>query len=124
MPIDNINKMIGERLRAQRVRKGLSQKKMGDLHGISFQQVQKYEKGRSSMSSSHLYNFAQSLGVGIEYLFKNIEELPETDQEVEGAAAETSFVSNREFLELMKSLHRIKDPLTRKSLTALIRSIK
>lgn len=63
---------VGHRLRAARMARGISQEKMGELLGITFQQIQKYEKGANRISASRLYDISLVLGVGIQYFFDDI----------------------------------------------------
>ena len=64
---------VGGRMRMRRLLLGMSQEKLGELLGITFQQVQKYEKGANRISASRLYYGAKILGVPVQFFF---EELP------------------------------------------------
>ena len=70
-----IDKHVGNRVRMRRLLIGMSQEKLGELLGITFQQVQKYEKGSNRISASRLYYLAQILGVPIQFFY---DELPDT----------------------------------------------
>jgi transcriptional regulator with XRE-family HTH domain len=61
---------VGSRLRMRRVTLGMSQEKLGDAFGLTFQQVQKYEKGMNRISSSRLQQAAGILGVSVPFLFR------------------------------------------------------
>jgi transcriptional regulator with XRE-family HTH domain len=63
---------VGERLAALRKARGLSQGELGQKLGITFQQVQKYERGTNRISAGRLYEIAVILGVGIQYFFKEV----------------------------------------------------
>ena len=63
---------VGERLAALRKARGLSQGELGQKLGITFQQVQKYERGTNRISAGRLYEIAIILGVGIQYFFKEV----------------------------------------------------
>ncbi len=65
-----IEKKIGEKIRELRKKKGLSQIELANRIGISFQQIQKYEKGLSKISISRLYQISDALGVDINYFFQ------------------------------------------------------
>lgn len=63
---------VGNTVRELRIRKGVSQQALGDQIGVSFQQVQKYERGTNRMGSSRLVQIAEALGVQVEDLFRGI----------------------------------------------------
>lgn len=66
---------VGKRLRFCRNMKGLNQRALGDAIGVTFQQVQKYERGMNRMGSSRLYEFSKLLSVPISYFFEGFEEV-------------------------------------------------
>jgi len=68
---------VGNRIRMRRQIVGMSQEKLGELLGITFQQVQKYEKGSNRISASRLYYAAKTLGVPVQFFF---EDLPGVDE--------------------------------------------
>jgi transcriptional regulator with XRE-family HTH domain len=63
---------VGNRIRVRRQLIGMSQEKLGELLGITFQQVQKYEKGSNRISASRLYYAAKTLGVPVQFFFDDI----------------------------------------------------
>lgn len=69
-----IDVQIGHRLRELRIRRGLSQEALGDMLGISFQQVQKYEKGSNRLAGSTMWDISQRLDVPITWFFEGIEQ--------------------------------------------------
>lgn len=79
MACDEIDIEIGKRLRQARVAAGLTQTELGTGLGISFQQVQKYEKGRNRVGCGRLYKIARILGVKIAYFFDGVEHLLDPD---------------------------------------------
>ncbi len=79
MACDEIDIEIGKRLRQARAAAGLSQTELGVQLGISFQQVQKYEKGRNRIGGGRLYKVARILGVKITYFFDGVERLLDAD---------------------------------------------
>ena len=66
---DEIDKHVGLRIRNRRVLMGLSQEKLADAVGVTFQQVQKYERGTNRVSASRLYTFSKILGVKIDFFY-------------------------------------------------------
>ena len=75
MACDEIDVEIGNRVRQARVAAGLTQTELGIHLGISFQQIQKYEKGRNRIGGGRLYRIARILGVKITYFFDGAEHL-------------------------------------------------
>ena len=63
---------VGNRVRMRRMLIGMSQEKLGDQLGLTFQQVQKYEKGSNRVSASRLYQMAQILGVNIQFFYDDM----------------------------------------------------
>ena len=72
---------VGNRVRMQRMLVGMSQEKLGEHLGLTFQQVQKYEKGSNRVSASKLYQMAQVLGVPVQFFY---EDLPGSRSEANG----------------------------------------
>ena len=124
---------VGERLRTRRTLLGLSQMAIADQMGLTFQQIQKYEKGAIRISGSRLYDLSQILGVEMDYFFD------EMDQETEKASpAQISHhkskrspkkptksedpLHKRETLELVRAYYRITDPTIRDHLRKLFQS--
>ena len=68
----SIDKEIGSRVRMRRISIGMSQEKLGDMLGLTFQQVQKYEKGTNRISVGRLVDIAKILGVDIHFFFDGI----------------------------------------------------
>jgi len=68
-----VDKYVGTRLRDRRTILGLSQEEIGDSVGITFQQIQKYERGKDRIAASRLYEFSQLLGCSIAYFFDGLE---------------------------------------------------
>ncbi len=79
MACDEIDIEIGKRLKQARVAAGLTQTELGTGLGISFQQIQKYEKGRNRVGCGRLYKIARILGVKITYFFDGVEHLLDPD---------------------------------------------
>ena len=114
---------VGTRVRLRRMLLGMSQEKLGEHLGLTFQQIQKYEKGINRIGASRLFDLSRVLAVPVQFFY---EELPVSDgaggfaEQPEGYAVE--FLSSREGLELNKAFARITDPRVRRSIVELIRS--
>lgn len=95
-----IDVYVGGRIRLQRIMRGLTQSELAQLVGISFQSVQKYERGENRVSASRLHEFAAALGVSEQYFFDGIG----NDTGELGAAAQEPTVSALEGKELHRQL--------------------
>ncbi len=69
-----VQQLIGRNIRLLRESRGVSQEELGDMLGITYQQIQKYEKGKSGLSAPRLYAMSQYLYVPYEYFFSGLEE--------------------------------------------------
>ncbi len=119
---------VGARLRACRTLAGFSQERLGHAVSLSFQQIQKYEKGLNRIGASRLQQFSQILNVPPSYFF---EDMPGIDQQAQpgGEApalgeidADRSPVSRRQALELVRNFGRISDGVVRDRIFQLIKA--
>lgn len=108
---------IGARLRAARMLAGISQSRLGDAVGITFQQIQKYEKGHNRIGGSRIQQFAQVLNVSPAYFFGDA--AVDAAAEVAAEAAATGHAGRREALDMMQVYTRIADPAARRALRTL-----
>lgn len=121
---------VGRRLRARRILLGMSQESLGDAVGVTFQQIQKYEKGLNRIGSSRLYEFSRILNVAIAYFFEdfgNNASLPASDAQLALNEKESLFeyekLGNKEVLTLVRAYNEIDDSDVRKSILALLKSL-
>ena len=106
---------------------GMSQERLGDSMGLTFQQVQKYEKGVNRIGASRLFQISKILDVPVQFFF---EEAPNVGdlRPVRGMAEPDSesfileFLNTREGLELNRAFVKIRDPKVRKSIVDLVRA--
>jgi len=97
-PLDAI---VGERVRQQRISLGLSQGALAEQLGVTFQQVQKYERGTNRIGASRLHGIAHALGVPISFFFDDADVIPVPDDLVEvGASSPEGLRLNRAFLKI------------------------
>ena len=127
MTSNPVDVYVGTRLKIRRLELGLSQNKIGEMTGITFQQVQKYEKGSNRIGSSRLYEFAKILKVPVSYFFEQYE-LTFGDNGVlsDNRASfddDKDNVSEKEILTLIKNFSAIKDPNVRKSIISLAKTL-
>jgi transcriptional regulator with XRE-family HTH domain len=129
-----IDAHVGSRVRLRRTLLGMSQEKLGDALGLTFQQVQKYERGVNRIGASRLFDLARVLDVPIGFFFDDLP--PEMGGNVAVrsrpalyglAEAQNGFdddnMNKRETLELVRAYYRITDPAVRKRVFDLIKSL-
>jgi transcriptional regulator with XRE-family HTH domain len=121
-----VDAQVGSRVRLRRMLIGMSQERLGELLGLTFQQVQKYEKGVNRIGAGRLFDVARILGVPIEYFYESV------SNQLAGArgfaeegnpAPVMEFVSSGEGLQLSLAFMRIKDARVRKRVLDLVRSL-
>jgi len=122
-----VDQHVGSRVRLRRMLLGMSQERLGESIGITFQQVQKYEKGVNRIGASRLLQISEILDVPVEFFF---EEAPHIDGRREPGMAEADsetfileFLNSREGLELNRAFAKIADPKVRKRVVNLVRSL-
>ena len=117
---------VGSRIRLRRTMLGLSQEKLGERLGITFQQVQKYEKGTNRVGASRLQNIAGILDVPVAFFF---EDAPGDTSSSEGGLAESptsyvvNFLSSAEGLQLNRSFVKIANPKIRRRIIDLVKAL-
>ncbi|MDE2583532.1 MAG: helix-turn-helix transcriptional regulator [Rhodospirillales bacterium] len=124
---------VGSRIRLRRTLLGMSQERLGESLGLTFQQVQKYERGVNRVGASRLFDLAHALDVPISFFF---DDMPDSVAGPLGASARRlhglseaqdpfgdDTMSRRETLELVRAYYRISDPAVRKRVFELIKSM-
>ena len=108
----NIDKHIGYKLKLRRVDAGMSQEALGEKVGLSFQQIQKYEKGANRISASRLFELTRILEVDISYFFEGFETSGPYLRMEDSAPIPKfiDFVSSNEGMSLNRAFTRIKKP--------------
>jgi transcriptional regulator with XRE-family HTH domain len=119
-----VDRHVGSRVRLRRMLLGLSQEKLGDALGLTFQQVQKYEKGTNRIGASRLQQIAQFLKVEIASFFEGLsDEKQQPGFAEEGTTFLMDFLNSSEGLQLNRAFARIKDPRVKRRLVALINAL-
>jgi len=121
-----IDAQVGNRVRLRRMLIGMSQEKLGEMLGLTFQQVQKYEKGVNRIGAGRLFEVARILGVPIDYFYENVVEQISTNGsyvDTNGSPPVMDFVSSGEGLQLSLAFMRIRDPKVRKRVVDLVKSL-
>ena len=116
-----IDAQVGNRVRIRRMLIGMSQERLGDLLGLTFQQVQKYEKGVNRIGAGRLFEIARILGVPIDFFYDGVGAALENP--AEGTPPVMEFVSSGEGLQLSLAFMKIKDPKVRKRVLDLVKSL-
>jgi transcriptional regulator with XRE-family HTH domain len=122
----SVDAHVGLRTRQRRTLLGMSQTQLGEALGLTFQQVQKYERGFNRVGASRLWELSRVLGVPITYFFEGLE--PDTQpvpvrEMPESMKASADPLNKRETLELVRAYYRIQDVAVRRRLCDLIRQI-
>lgn len=113
---------VGGRVRLRRMLLGMSQEKLGERLGLTFQQIQKYEKGVNRIGASRLFEMARVLGVPVQFFYDDLNS-PVPGMLDPGEDYVPEVLATREGLELNKAFARITDPRVRRSIVELVRSL-
>ncbi len=120
---------VGSRVRLRRTMLGMSQEKLGDAIGLTFQQVQKYERGANRIGASRLFELSRVLDVPVSFFF---DDMPSEAalrasrggySTEEGAPIELDPMAKRETLELVRAYYRITDAGVRKKVFELTKAV-
>ncbi|MFD2234919.1 helix-turn-helix domain-containing protein [Phaeospirillum tilakii] len=125
---------VGARMRLRRTLLGMSQEKLGEAIGLTFQQVQKYERGANRIGASRLFDLARVLDVPVSYFFDDMSDAVQNLSPVnvikgssglseEPAPFETDPMTKRETLELVRAYYSITDPQVRKRVYELAKAL-
>ncbi|MEL6414622.1 MAG: helix-turn-helix transcriptional regulator [Pseudomonadota bacterium] len=120
-----IDRIVGQRLRWRRRELKLTQEQLGEKLGLTFQQVQKYEKGVNRISAGRLFEMAQVLGITITYFYEGVDDLLEEPGMMsvhEDDHPPSLPVLDGEAMELIKAFQQIGDKSLRRSLLDTIRA--
>jgi transcriptional regulator with XRE-family HTH domain len=120
-----IDAQVGNRVRIRRMLIGMSQERLGDMLGLTFQQVQKYEKGVNRIGAGRLYEVSRILGVPIDFFYDGVAQMDDKRGagESEAAAPVMEFVSSGEGLQLTLAFMKIRDAKVRKRVLDLVKSL-
>ncbi len=114
---------VGSRVRLRRMMLGMSQEKLGEALGITFQQIQKYEKGTNRIGASRLQHIASVLTVPVSFFFEDAPGTPADAANLENSRDYVvDFLSSSEGVQLNKAFVRIKDAKLRRRIIDLVRA--
>ena len=122
-----VDKHVGSRVRMRRLMLSLSQEKLGDALGLTFQQVQKYEKGTNRIGASRLQQISNILQVPVAFFFEGAPNLSGSHgdgmKEAPSPAYVSDFLATSEGLALTKAFMRIKEAKLRRRIVDLVEEI-
>jgi len=127
---NSIDILVGARLRLRRNLIGLSQTQLGNAIGVTFQQIQKYERGTNRMGASRLYQLSQLLNVSVIWFFDESPAIPQSlshkispEYAPDITPQDENIMHRRETLNLVRSYYNIVDPKKRSKIFSLVKSL-
>ena len=118
--VSDIDKCVGQRIKAQRHLSGVSQIEMADVLGVTFQQVQKYESGANRVSAGRLYEVSRFLNVPVSYFFEDCEEKSDKKRT---HILNADIFEDRETIEMVRYYHSIKDKKLQRNLLSFMKTL-
>lgn len=117
-----IDKYVGSRVRMRRMMLGMSQEKLGNALGLTFQQVQKYEKGTNRIGASRLQQISGILQVPVSFFFEGAPDMPSRGEfsEAPSPVYVADFLATSDGLALTRAFMRIDDPKLRRKIVELV----
>jgi transcriptional regulator with XRE-family HTH domain len=118
-----IDKYVGSRVRMRRMMLGMSQEKLGNALSLTFQQVQKYEKGTNRIGASRLQQISTILQVPVSFFFEGAPDLPAQSNELGEAPSPmyvADFLATSDGLALTRAFMRIQDSKLRRKIVELV----
>ena len=119
----NLDVYIGNRVKFRRTMLGISQDKLGTSLGITFQQIQKYEKGVNRISASTLYSIANVLGVDFSYFVEGYDNSSSELHDDNSPAYEADNTKKKETGELLRAYYKISDSGLRKKILDFVKGL-
>lgn len=123
-----VDRYVGSRVRLRRITVGMSQERLGEALGVTFQQIQKYEKGSNRISASRMQNIAQVLGVPVSFFFDGAPRDQAMDlaigfAEPHQAEYSVDILSTPEGIALARAFSSIEDPKVRRRVVDLVTTL-
>lgn len=123
---NSTDKHVGTRVRMRRMMLRMSQEKLGDELGLTFQQVQKYEKGTNRIGASRLHNISHILQVPVAFFFEempNVSGQPKATSSAPSLDYVSDFITSSDGLKLIKAFVRIENPMLRRKIVRVVEAI-
>ncbi len=118
---------VGSRVRLRRTMLGMSQEKLGENLGITFQQIQKYEKGANRIGASRLQQISTVLNTPVAFFFEDAPGMTSPTQagfaEAESTNYVVDFLSSSEGLQLNRAFVKIRDPKVRRKIVEMVKAL-
>ena len=121
-----VDKYVGSRVRMRRIMLGMSQEKLGEALGLTFQQVRKYEKGTNRVGASRIQQIAEILQIPVSFLFEGGPSARAGSTQTDGTASPayvSDFLATSEGLALTRAFTRITDAKLRRSIVEMVEQI-
>jgi len=125
---NSVDKRIGQRVKQRRLETGMSQERLAELLGVTFQQIQKYEKGVNRVAASRLFELASALGVGLAYFFEGLT-AGSPQEGIRGGVAEEGqefvydMLASPEGQQLLQIFGQIRSAKVRRRVVELVRTL-
>ena len=123
---DEVDAFVGSRVRIRRMTLGISQEQLGSALGLTFQQIQKYEKGQNRIGAGRLFRIAQFLSVPVQFFYEGLPiegDEADTEDVVERTASVQAFLASTEGHALSVAFLKIEDVPTRRRIVDLVSTI-
>jgi transcriptional regulator with XRE-family HTH domain len=121
---NSVDKRIGQRVKQRRLELGMSQERLADLLGVTFQQIQKYEKGVNRVAASRLFELSSALGVALGYFFEGLTAgEPRAGVAEEGQDFVYDMLATPEGQQLLQIFGSIRSPKVRRRVVELVRAL-
>ena len=111
---------VGQRIRDKRNERGMSQTEVANALGVTFQQVQKYERGTNRVGASRLFDLSRILSVPVQYFFEDLENQPTPIEEEDDNVIR---LMKSDTVELVEAYYKVENPQVRRQILSTIRSI-
>jgi transcriptional regulator with XRE-family HTH domain len=123
-PRDPIDTHVGQRLRLRRTMTGMSQERLGDAIGVSFQMVQKYERGDCRVGASRLMKISAALGVPVAFFFEQFQGTPPAAMSVaeDKKSLDEKMLHSKETIDLLKAYYALPEAV-RKHVLGMIKGL-
>jgi len=118
-----IDQLVGSRIRLRRVALGMSQEMLGEHVGVTFQQVQKYEKGINRVGASRLQRISEVLNAPISFFFEGAPGAIDQQIETQEVSSLSKVLASKEFLALANDFSAIQDPKIRQKVVDLVAAL-
>jgi transcriptional regulator with XRE-family HTH domain len=122
-PPNPVDRHVGSRVRMRRIMLGMSQEKLGEGLGLTFQQIQKYEKGTNRIGASRIQQIAEILQVPVSFLFEGSPGISVVFGEAPSPAYIADFLATAEGLALVRAFTRIPDIKLRRAIVDMVELI-